>query len=77
MVTTKKERAALKARVEALFGGHGAHSKLADGLGVSRTTLLRVYTGDTDRVPDYLEAVLELLEALPADKWPERWQRFE
>ena len=74
MVTTKKERRALEARVEALFGGHGAHTRLASGLGVSRSTLVRIYTGDTDRVPDYLEAILELLEALPSDKWPERWK---
>jgi predicted Zn-dependent peptidase len=71
---TKRERAALKERVENVLGGWGAHSRLARGLEVERSTLERIYTGDTADVPAYVVAILELLEALPAERWPERWQ---
>ncbi len=74
MKMTKRERQEIKSRVEALFGGHGAHARLADGLGIARTTLLRVYTGETVDVPGYLPALVELLEALPPERWPERWR---
>lgn len=73
--TTDHERAALKRRVEGLLGGHGAHTALAAALGIERSTLLRIYTGETQRAPGYVEAVLELLEALPKDQWPARWRK--
>lgn len=71
---TKKQRSDLKERVERLFGGWGAHTRFAKGLGVERSTLLRIYTGETGDVPDYVPAVLELLEALPPEQWPARWR---
>ena len=72
---TKKQRSELKERVERVFGGWGAHTRFAHGLGVERSTLLRIYTGETDDVPGYVMATLELLEQLSPEKWPERWQR--
>jgi hypothetical protein len=71
----REERARLKERIERLFGGWGAHTRFAKGLGVERSTLLRIYIGETADVPDYVPAILELLEALPPDRWPDRWQR--
>ena len=68
------QRRDLKRRVEAVLGGHGAHTALAAALGVERSTLLRIYTGETARVPGYLEAVLEFLEATPREQWPQRWR---
>lgn len=67
---------ALKERVEQLFGGWGAHSRFARGLEIENSTLHRIYAGDSG-LPGYAVAAVELLEALPPDQWPERWQQAE
>lgn len=52
----------------------GSQARLADALGLSREQVSRIATGKSP-VPVYMEAIAELLEALPRKDWPERWRR--
>jgi transcriptional regulator with XRE-family HTH domain len=52
----------------------GVHARIADALGLSREQVSRISTGRSP-VPEYMEAVAELLEALPPKDWPERWRK--
>lgn len=52
----------------------GSQSKIADALGLTPEQVSRISTGKSP-VPTYMEAVAELLEALPRKDWPERWLR--
>ena len=60
-------------RFESLLGGHGTRTRLAKALGYRREHVGRVLNGD-EPVPEHWLAVLELLEALPSEQWPRRWQ---
>lgn len=51
----------------------GSQSRIADALGLTREQVSRISTGKSP-VPEYMEAVAELLEALPPKDWPERWR---
>ena len=51
----------------------GPQSRIADALGLTREQVSRISTGKSP-VPEYMEAVAELLEALPPKDWPERWK---
>ncbi len=51
----------------------GSQSRIADALGLTREQVSRISTGKSP-VPDYMEAVAELLEALPPKDWPARWR---
>lgn len=50
----------------------GALKWFAHGCGMHPDHLSRALV--THAVPDYVLAVLELLEALPPDQWPDRWR---
>lgn len=52
----------------------GNQADIADALGLSREQVSRISTGKSP-VPEYMEAVAELLEALPPKDWPERWRK--
>lgn len=54
------------------FAGKQRH--VADALGLSQDQVSRIATGKSP-VPVYMDAVAELLEALPPKDWPERWNR--
>lgn len=74
MATTDEiEGREIERRIEALFGGHGSISRFARALGRHPSHLHRIFAGKRP-VPEDLAAVIELLETLPADQWPERWK---
>jgi transcriptional regulator with XRE-family HTH domain len=47
--------------------------RIADALDLSKEQVSRIARGKSP-VPTYMEAVAELLERLPPEKWPERWR---
>lgn len=51
----------------------GSQVRIAEALGLSAEHVSRMATGKLP-VPPYVEAVAELLEALPPKDWPERWK---
>lgn len=51
----------------------GSQSRVAHALGLTEKQVSRISTGKSP-VPEYMEAVAELLEALPPKDWPERWR---
>lgn len=63
----------MRAKFEALLGGRGASTRLARALGYSREHISRIWSGDKAE-PETLVAIAELLERLPEEDWPERWQ---
>ena len=63
----------IEARFEALLGGHGTTALLGRALGRNQSGLHRIWAGSRP-LPQELVAVLELLEALPPDRWPARWR---
>ncbi len=52
----------------------GPQAKIADALGMSREQVSRISTGKS-KIPGYMEAVAELLEAMPPKDWPDRWRK--
>jgi hypothetical protein len=64
----------LKDRVSRVLGGYGSASRFARGMGLSVEHVGRVLNGSGE-APDGWLAVLELLEALPHEDWPERWKK--
>lgn len=64
----------VSARFESLLGGHGTRTRLASALGYRREHVGKMLNGD-EKVPEHILAVLELLESLPEDQWPERWRK--
>lgn len=64
----------IKQRVARLLGGYGSGSRFARGLGLSVEHVGRVLNGSA-APPEAWIAILELLEALPEDRWPDRWRR--
>lgn len=69
----RMRRRDVSARFEDLLGGHGTRTRLAKALGYRREHIGKMLNGD-ERVPEHMVAVLELLEALPPERWPERWK---
>lgn len=67
------EGRALQSRFEAILGGHGATAKLARATGRVQSGLHRVWAGSRP-VPPELLAIVEFLEVVPQDQWPERWR---
>lgn len=64
-----------RSRVEAVLGGHGATTRLAKATGYDRSSIQAMYSGHRDQKPAAaLVAVIELLEKLPPDAWPDRWR---
>lgn len=59
-------------RIDALVGRRG-YARFASCYGVSPEHLSRMMNKSTGS-PDRLIMVLELLERLPRDQWPERWR---
>ncbi len=51
----------------------GSQARVAAALGVSPEHVSRMMHGNRD-VPVYVDAIVELLEALPPKDWPERWR---
>jgi len=51
----------------------GSQAKIARALGMSKEHVSRMATGKLP-VPEYLDALVELLEALPRKDWPARWR---
>lgn len=52
----------------------GPQAKIAEALEMSREQVSRIATGKS-KVPGYMTAVAELLEALPPKDWPDRWRK--
>jgi hypothetical protein len=52
----------------------GSQANAARALGLTERQLSRISTGESP-VPEYIEAIVELLEALPPKDWPERWRK--
>lgn len=63
----------MEARFRALLGGHGSTAKLARATGRHPSHLHRIWAGKRP-VPVDLIVVAELLEALPPERWPDRWR---
>lgn len=51
----------------------GSQAKVAEALGMTTKQVSRIATGKS-KVPGYMVAIAELLEALPPKDWPERWK---
>lgn len=51
----------------------GSQANAARALGLTERQLSRIATGESP-VPEYIEAIVELLEALPPKDWPKRWR---
>ena len=51
----------------------GSQTRLAHALGVTPEHVSRMATGKKSS-PEYVAAIVELLEALPPKDWPERWR---
>ena len=51
----------------------GSQSRIAAALGLSQEQVSRISTGKSP-VPEYFDAIAELLEATPPKNWPERWK---
>lgn len=64
----------LEGRYEAVLGERGT-MRLAGALQRHRSHLHRIWAGIRP-VPDELVAIVELLEALPPDRWPKRWAKI-
>ena len=52
----------------------GSQANAARALGLTERQLSRISTGES-AVPEYMEAFVELLEALPPKDWPKRWRK--
>lgn len=52
----------------------GSQANAARALGLTERQLSRISTGESP-VPEYIEAIVELLEALPPKDWPKRWRK--
>ncbi|MBL8844788.1 MAG: helix-turn-helix domain-containing protein [Hyphomicrobium zavarzinii] len=52
----------------------GSQANAARALGLTERQLSRISTGESP-VPEYIEAIVELLEALPPKDWPQRWRK--
>ncbi len=52
----------------------GSQARLARALSLTEKQVSRISTGKS-KVPGYMDAVAELLEALPPKDWPERWRK--
>ena len=61
-------------KFEELLGGHGTRTRLARALGYRREHVGKILNGD-EPMPEHMKAILELLEKLPPDEWPERWKK--
>jgi transcriptional regulator with XRE-family HTH domain len=57
-------------RIKALIG---PQTRIATALGLTVEQVSRIANGKSP-VPPYMDAVAELLEALPPKDWPERWR---
>lgn len=51
----------------------GSQARIAEALGLTQEHVSRMATGKLP-VPPYVEAIAELLEALPPKDWPNRWR---
>lgn len=60
----------IKRRIRALAG---TQAKWAEATGSAKEHVSRVMTGKYP-VPEWWEAMAELLEALPRKDWPDRWK---
>jgi hypothetical protein len=70
----RKARLTLGDRFRTLFGSYGAGVRVAAATGLTPDHVSRVFNGRAVE-PEYLSAIVELLEALPPKDWPERWRR--
>jgi hypothetical protein len=61
-------------RADAALGGRGWMTTLARATGVHYATVKRWANGDLE-VPEYVVAIVELLEKVPAAMRPDRFQR--
>lgn len=51
----------------------GSQRRIAEALGLTPEHVSRIAHGKK-KVPEYIEAVAELLERTPPQDWPERWK---
>ncbi len=70
----------LRNRIDLLIGTTRWQTALAEGLGRARPVVAGWFTDaetTADRLPpDYLVAIIELLEMTPVNKWPSRWSKL-
>lgn len=52
----------------------GSQANVARAIGLTTAQVSRIARGKSP-VPQYMEAIAELLEAIPIKDWPERWKR--
>lgn len=52
----------------------GSQANVARAIGLTTAQVSRIARGKSP-VPQYMEAIAELLEAVPIKDWPERWKR--
>jgi hypothetical protein len=70
----EKAARALEKRFEKLLGGHGSTARLSRAIGTSQPQLHRIWAAKSG-LPEWLVAIVEQLEAMPEERWPERWKR--
>jgi DNA-binding transcriptional regulator YdaS (Cro superfamily) len=51
----------------------GSQRRLAEALGTTEETVSRWMSG-TRGIPPHVSVIAELIDKLPAERWPERWQ---
>ena len=56
-----------------LYAIVGSQRRIAEALGLTKEHVSRIATGKKN-VPEYIEAVAELLERTPPQDWPARWR---
>ena len=63
-------------RFTSVLDGWGAKARLARAIGYRREHIGKILNGD-EPVPEHLEALLEFLEVVPPEQWPERWKSHD
>jgi DNA-binding transcriptional regulator YdaS (Cro superfamily) len=56
-----------------LYAIVGSQKRIADALGLTKEHVSRIANGHK-KVPEYIDAVAELLERTPPQDWPARWK---
>lgn len=73
---SKEERREKCARIFSRLFGENWRAIVADALGIDRSAFRRYFTppqGRDDAPPEPLLALAELLQAIPRQRWPDRW----
>lgn len=73
---TPEEIAELRTRMDSLIGSKRWITAFAYGLEKARPVVNNWFVPSRYHPPSEFVAVLELLEALPVNKWPKRWNKL-